>query len=92
MRLRGLRQERRASGATVADLCDDPALRGVVQAAINEVNADVSQTEAIGRLRIVPVRVIVSELTPTQKTRRLHVSGQLAHEVDALYSGAIASP
>ena len=87
------RQEHRATGATVADLRDDPALRSVVQAAINEVNAEVSPAEAIRRFRIVPTRFTVGDqLTPTQKTRRLHVLGQLAHEVDALYSGASATP
>ena len=86
-------QEHRATGATVADLRDDPALRGVIQAAINEVNAEVSQAEAIRRFRIVPARFTVGDqLTPTQKTRRLVVLGQLAHEVDALYSGASANP
>jgi long-chain acyl-CoA synthetase len=85
------RHEHRPARATVADLRDDPALRGVVQAAIDTVNADVSQAEAIRRFRIVPTRFTVGEqLTPTQKTRRLYVLGQLADEVDALYCGASA--
>ncbi len=85
------RQERRPAGATVAELREDGVLRGVVQAAIDEVNAGVSQAESIRRFRIVPARFTVGDqLTPTQKTRRLHVLGQLADEVDALYSGASA--
>lgn len=86
------RQERRPDGATMADLRDDRVLRGVVQSAIDEVNESVSQAEAIRRFRIVPARFTVGDqLTPTQKTRREHVLGQLADEVDALYSGASAT-
>jgi long-chain acyl-CoA synthetase len=85
------RQHGRPEGAAVADLRDDPALRRLVQDAIDEVNAEVSPAEAIRRFRIVPTRFTVGDqLTPTQKTRRAHVLGQLADEVNALYPGTSA--
>lgn len=76
----------RPASATVAELRDDPDLRSVVQAAIDEVNEAVSAAEAIRRFRIVAEEFAVGdELTATQKVRRDHVVAKLARDVAALY-------
>jgi long-chain acyl-CoA synthetase len=73
--------------ATVADLCEEPTLRAAVQAAIDEVNQEVSRPERIKRFRIVPEYFTVGDqLTPTQKTRRQQVLKQFADDVEALYA------
>ncbi|HEU5426658.1 MAG TPA: long-chain fatty acid--CoA ligase [Actinocrinis sp.] len=73
--------------ATVADLHDNPELRGAVQGAVDEVNEGLSRPERIKRFRIVPSYFTVGdELTPTQKTRRQYVLAQFADEVEALYA------
>ena len=75
--------------ASVADLRDDPTLRGDVQAAIDEANRSVSRAEAIKTFRILPDDFTEAggELTPTLKIKRQVVQRRHAAEIDALYAG-----
>ncbi|WP_200210367.1 AMP-dependent synthetase/ligase [Micromonospora coerulea] len=75
--------------AAVGEMRDDPALRGDIQAAIDEANRSVSKAEAIKTFRILPDDFTEStgELTPTLKIRREAVQRRRAAEIDALYRG-----
>ncbi|MET7971422.1 AMP-dependent synthetase/ligase [Micromonospora sp. NPDC005305] len=74
---------------SVAELRDDPALRGEIQAAIDRANSSVSQAEAIKTFRILPDDFSESngELTPTLKIKREVVQRHRAAEIEALYTG-----
>ncbi|GAB3330495.1 AMP-dependent synthetase/ligase [Micromonospora halotolerans] len=75
--------------ASVAEMRDDPALRGEIQAAIDRANSPVSQAEAIKTFRILPddFSEANGELTPTLKIKREVVQEHCAAEIDALYAG-----
>ncbi|SCG69392.1 AMP-dependent synthetase/ligase [Micromonospora inositola] len=75
--------------ASVAEMRDDPALRGEVQAAIDRANRSVSKPEAIKTFRILPddFTEASGELTPTLKIRREVVRHRRAGEIDDLYRG-----
>ncbi|MCW3841058.1 AMP-dependent synthetase/ligase [Micromonospora yasonensis] len=75
--------------ASVADLRDDPALHGDVQAAVDRANRTVSKAEAIKTFRVLPDDFTEAngELTPTLKIKREVVQRHRAAEIDALYAG-----
>jgi len=76
------------STATIADLCDDPALRATIQTAIDDANAAVSQAEAIRSFRVLPrdFTEATGELTPSLKVKRQVVLDMYPDEVAALYT------
>ena len=59
-----------------------------VQRAVDEVNAKVSNVEAIKRFTILPTEWTVDseELTPTLKLKRRVIHEKYAEEIDALYA------
>ncbi|MFR9775722.1 AMP-dependent synthetase/ligase [Micromonospora sp. MS34] len=75
--------------ASVAELRDDPALRGEIQTAIDRANRSVSHAEAIKSFRILPDDFTEAngELTPTLKIRREVVQRHRAADIEALYRG-----
>jgi long-chain acyl-CoA synthetase len=75
--------------AAVAELRDDPALRGEIQTAIDQANRSVSHAEAIKTFRILADDFTEAngELTPTLKIRREVVQRHRAADIDALYRG-----
>ncbi|MEU2170715.1 AMP-dependent synthetase/ligase [Micromonospora chersina] len=75
--------------ASVAELRDDPALRGEIQAVLDRVNSSVSKAEAIKTFRILPQDFTEAhgELTPTLKIKREVVEQHCAAEIEALYAG-----
>ncbi|MFE9202514.1 AMP-dependent synthetase/ligase [Micromonospora sp. NPDC007230] len=75
--------------ASVAELREDPALRGEIQTAIDQANRSVSHAEAIKTFRILPDDFTEAngELTPTLKIRREVVQRHRAADIDALYRG-----
>ncbi|MEV0157408.1 AMP-binding protein [Micromonospora sp. NPDC050686] len=75
--------------ASVAQLRDDPALRGEIQAAVDHANAAVSHAEAIKTFRILPDDFTEAdgELTPTLKIKRDVVQRRRAAEIESLYRG-----
>jgi long-chain acyl-CoA synthetase len=80
------REHGKPETATVADLGSDADLTSAIQAAIDEVNQEVSRAESIRKFRIVAAGFHVSdELTPTQKVRRDYVLAKFDREVRELY-------
>jgi long-chain acyl-CoA synthetase len=80
-------QQGRPAAATIGDLREDPALRAIVQQAVDRANTTVSRPETIKRFRILPGQFHAGEeLTSTQKVRRDYVLAEYADDVDALYA------
>ncbi|MFG3301838.1 AMP-dependent synthetase/ligase [Micromonospora chersina] len=75
--------------ASVAELRDDPALRGEIQAVVDRANSSVSKAEGIKTFRILPHDFTEAngELTPTLKIKREVVEQHCAAEIEALYAG-----
>lgn len=76
------------SGASVADLSDDPDLRAEVELAVKDANQAVSKAEQIRKFRILHVDFTedTGELTPTLKVKRKVVAEKFAADIDALYA------
>jgi long-chain acyl-CoA synthetase len=78
------------TGASVADLADDPDLIAEIDLAVKEANQAVSKAEAIRKFRILPVDFTedTGELTPTLKVKRKVVAQKFATDIEALYAKA----
>jgi long-subunit acyl-CoA synthetase (AMP-forming) len=76
--------------AAPADLCQDPGVQKVVEAAIEKANSQLSRIEQIKRFRILPVDWLPAgdELTPTSKLKRKPIAAKYADVIDALYADA----
>ncbi|HYN94679.1 MAG TPA: long-chain fatty acid--CoA ligase [Pilimelia sp.] len=74
--------------ATVAELRDDPALRGDLQAAVAAANAAVSKAEGIKAFRVLPTDFTeaAGELTPSLKIKRAVLQERYADDIAALYA------
>jgi long-chain acyl-CoA synthetase len=74
--------------ADPADLCEDPGVRAIVEAAVARANSQLSRTEQIKRFRILPVdwQPAGDELTPTMKLKRKPIAEKYADVIDALYA------
>ncbi|MFB9544016.1 AMP-dependent synthetase/ligase [Micromonospora sagamiensis] len=81
------RDARGRTGATVAELREDPALRREIQTAVDRANRSVSHAEAVKTFRVLPrdLTEAAGELTPTSKIRRDVVRERYAADVAALY-------
>ncbi|WP_132991581.1 AMP-dependent synthetase/ligase [Gordonia zhaorongruii] len=75
------------SGASVADLADDPDLRAEVQKSIDAANRTVSHAEGIKKFAILPDDFTEEggEMTPTLKVKRNVVAEKYADRIEALY-------
>jgi long-chain acyl-CoA synthetase len=75
--------------AAPADLCQDPGVQAVVEAAVAKANDQLSRIEQIKRFRILPVDWLPAgdELTPTSKLKRKPIAAKYADVIDALYAG-----
>ena len=71
----------------------DPAVRAVVQAGVDSVNARLARVEHVRAFHILPrpFTVEASELTPTLKVRRVAVHARYADAIDAMYRPAQGS-
>ena len=87
-RLARFARERNLPGTTAAELKDNPAVREVVQAAIDRANQLFGQFERIRKFAILPKELSIDggELTPTLKVKRKVVDTQYAAVLDALYA------
>jgi long-chain acyl-CoA synthetase len=76
------------SGATAADLRDDPDLVAEVQVAVDDANQTVSRAESIRKFRILDRDFSEAEgqITPSLKVRRNVVTKDFAADIEALYS------
>ena len=80
------REHGKPEAASVADLGADEDLTGDIQAAVDEINREVSRAEAVRKFRIMAAEFTVSEeLTPTQKVRRDYVLAKFESDVRELY-------
>jgi len=70
------------------DLADDPQVRAVVEAAIEQANQHLSRVEQIKKLTVLPGDWLPGgdELTPTMKLKRRPIAAKYAAQIDAMYS------
>jgi long-chain acyl-CoA synthetase len=78
----------KASGATVADLVDDPDLHAEIQAAVDFANQAVSRAESIRAFTVVPRDFSEErgEITPSLKLRREVIAKAYADRIETLYT------
>jgi long-chain acyl-CoA synthetase len=82
-------QHGKPADATVADLVNDPDLRGEIEAAITEVNRTVSRAEGIKTFRIAADDWTVEngQLTPSLKVKRSVVLARHSDDIAQIYAG-----
>ena len=70
------------------DLADDPQVKAVVEAAIEEANQHLSRVEQIKKLTVLPGDWLPGgdELTPTMKLKRRPIAAKYAAQIDTMYS------
>jgi long-chain acyl-CoA synthetase len=73
--------------APIEKLVDDPAIRALVQTAVNNANEAISLSEAIKKFKILPIDLTIDNgyLTPKMSIRRHVVTSDFANEIDGLY-------
>ncbi|GAA3802157.1 AMP-dependent synthetase/ligase [Sphaerisporangium flaviroseum] len=76
------------SGASLAELCSDPAVIAAVQKSVDDANALVSKAEQVKKFVILDSDFTEESghLTPSLKVKRNLVTRDFAKEIDALYS------
>ncbi|HEY4465088.1 MAG TPA: long-chain fatty acid--CoA ligase [Streptosporangiaceae bacterium] len=76
------------SGATAADLRDDPDLIAEIQLAVDDANQTVSRAESIRKFRVLDRDFSEAEgqITPSLKVRRSVITKDFAADIDGLYS------
>jgi long-chain acyl-CoA synthetase len=72
-----------------AKKCDHAAVRAWIQAAVDEVNADLERTERIKAFELVPQEWTTRNdlLTPSMKKKRHNIHEEFEAAVDAIYEG-----
>jgi len=85
-----LQSQGRDPSTAVADLVDDPALRGALQGAVDDANKAVSKAEAIRKFTILPTDWTEEggQMTPSLKLKRSVVLKDFGADVEALYAGS----
>ncbi|GII76073.1 long-chain-fatty-acid--CoA ligase [Sphaerisporangium rufum] len=76
------------TGASLAELCADPAVIAAVQTAVDEANLQVSKAEQVKKFVILDTDFTeeTGHLTPSLKVKRNLVVRDFTKEIDALYS------
>ncbi len=74
--------------ATPEALSQDPSVRDLIQAGIDQANSKLARVEQIKRFEILPTPWMPGgdELTPTMKLKRKVIAEKYAAEIDGLYS------
>ena len=77
-----------SSGASAADIHEDPKLREDIQKHVDEMNQKFARVEQIKKFTILSRNFTVEdgELTPTLKVKRRIVNQNFADEIEAMYS------
>jgi long-chain acyl-CoA synthetase len=72
----------------VEGLHESPVVRGEIQKAVDEVNAELARVETVKKFTILarPFGIDTGELTPTLKVKRKVVSQSFAAEIEAMYA------
>jgi len=80
------------AGASNAELAEDPEVRALVEAAIQEQNEDLARYEQIGTFTLLPDEFTLEggELTPTQKVKRRIIHDKYSAEIERMYTRAAA--
>lgn len=75
--------------ATLSALAENPAILGIVAAAVEKTNDRLSRPEQVKKWKLLPVEWTAesAELTPTLKLKRRVVHANYADEITALYEG-----
>jgi long-chain acyl-CoA synthetase len=75
---------------TVVELAGNPALRAVIQSAVDDANRSVSRAESIREFAVLADALTIEsgELTPTLKVRRTAVEALRANVIEHLYANA----
>ncbi|MBK6512720.1 MAG: long-chain fatty acid--CoA ligase [Polyangiaceae bacterium] len=75
-------------GLPVEGLHESPVVRGEIQKAVDEVNAELARVETVKKFTILarPFGIDTGELTPTLKVKRKVVSQSFAAEIEAMYA------
>ena len=86
--------QRGLPSADPADLCEDPGVQAIIEAAVARANSQLSRIEQIKRFRILPVdwQPAGDELTPTMKLKRKPIAEKYADVIDGLYAGEGNTP
>jgi long-chain acyl-CoA synthetase len=81
------KQHGKPTGATAADLADDPDLLADLQAAVDDANKAVSRAESIRKIRVLPIDFTTENdyITPSLKVKRSLVARDFAADIEALY-------
>lgn len=74
--------------ASTEALSQDPSVRALVQAGIEQANAKLARVEQIKKFAILPTAWLPGgdELTPTMKLKRKVIAEKYASDIDALYT------
>ncbi|MEN3535674.1 AMP-dependent synthetase/ligase [Microbispora sp. ZYX-F-249] len=77
------------SGASMAELCSDPAVVAEVQQAVDDANRMVSKAEQIKKFSILDIELSeeTGHVTPKQSIKRHVVTRDFAKQIDELYGG-----
>ncbi|MDH2424551.1 long-chain fatty acid--CoA ligase [Sphaerisporangium sp. TRM90804] len=75
-------------GATLAELCSEPAIVAAVQSAVDDANTQVSRAEQVRKFTILDTDFTEESgyLTPSMKIKRNLVTRDHAKDIEALYS------
>ncbi len=82
-------QDRKVQFATYRDLTQSPAIRELIQAEVDAVNATLARVENIRKFQILPKKLYEEdgEVTPTMKVKRAHVHQAFGDLIEAMYAG-----
>jgi long-subunit acyl-CoA synthetase (AMP-forming) len=77
----------KANGRPLAELAQDPAVLGAIEAGVKQVNSGLAPYESIKKWKLLPIEFSVDsgELTPTLKVKRKVVTQKFAQEIESLY-------
>ncbi len=73
---------------TMAELADDPAVRKLIDAAVEDANSNLARVQQVRKYTILPRDFTIEdgELTPTMKLKRNIVEASFAPEIEEIYA------